>query len=106
MGPRSIRLNSYIQTRASLHFCCWPDDQRETLGKNKQGDKKGALSKEWNYNSEKKIHYCVHSAKIDEYLSIKQLKTIKIKTRENKGKNNTNRNTVIKLKNRGINKVK
>lgn len=40
MGPRSITLNSYRQTTASLHFCCWPDDQRETLGKNKHGDKR------------------------------------------------------------------
>lgn len=43
VGPRSVTLNSYRQTTASLHFCCWPDDQRETLSKNNHGDKKKYL---------------------------------------------------------------
>lgn len=52
VGPRSVTLNSYKQTIASLHFCCWPDDQRETLSKNNHGDKK-----KQDYNTEKKMQY-------------------------------------------------
>lgn len=60
VGPRSVTLNSYRQTTASLHFCCWPDDQRETLSKNNHEDKrKVSLSKEWDYDTEKKMYYIV-----------------------------------------------
>lgn len=54
VDPGSITLNSYTQTTALLHFCCWPDDQREILGKNKYENNE----KEYSYQNKEDVVYC------------------------------------------------
>lgn len=60
VGPRSVTLNSYRQTTASLHFCCWPDDQRETLSKNNHGHKKKYLYQKSGNTIQKKRCMILH----------------------------------------------